>query len=90
MQRRVGERAATPCVTPTINHGGGSVMVWEGGSCQLQSRGFVLDEEQIESDWLLQHTAASSSLIWNRACSSRIYTFSDKVFVTCVTLLFPR
>ena len=28
MTWRVGERAATPCITPTVKHGGGSVMVW--------------------------------------------------------------
>ena len=27
--RRVGERTATPCITPTLKHGGGSVMDWE-------------------------------------------------------------
>ena len=25
---RVSERAATPCITPTVKYGGGSVMVW--------------------------------------------------------------
>ena len=33
MWQRVGERAATPCITPTIKHGGGSVMMWAGGFC---------------------------------------------------------
>ena len=28
MQQRVGERAAIPCITPTLKHGGGSVIVW--------------------------------------------------------------
>ena len=27
VQLRVGERAATPCITPTVKHRGGSIMV---------------------------------------------------------------
>ena len=57
VQWRVGERAATPCITPTVKHGVGSVIVWD--FCQLQSKGFAPDEGQIESDQLSQHTAAS-------------------------------
>ena len=29
MRRRVGERAATLCITPTVKHGGGTFMIWE-------------------------------------------------------------
>ena len=32
--------------------------MWEG-FCQLQIQGFAPGEEQIESDWLSQHTAVS-------------------------------
>ena len=62
MLRRVGERFATPCITPSVSHGGGSVMVWTG-LCQLQSQGFAPSEGQIESELLhriLQHHAIPS------------------------------
>ena len=62
--QRVGKKAATPCITPTIKHGGGSVLM-ERGFCQLQSRVFASCEGQIESNWLSRHTAASHDPIWN-------------------------
>ena len=68
----VGERAAIPCITATVKNGGGSALI-EG--LQLQSRVFAAGEEQIESDRLSQHTAASRDPIWNAtAFESRICT----------------
>lgn len=43
VRRRVGERAATPCIPPTVKHRKSSVIVW-GGYCQLQSRSFAPGE----------------------------------------------
>ena len=77
MQQRVSERAATPCITPTVNHGRCSIMVFKG-FCQLQSREFVSNEGQIESDRLSQHTAASCDPVWNTAWESRICTQSKE------------
>ena len=60
-----------PCITPTVKLGGGSVMMW-GGFCQLQSWWLAPGEGQIESYWLLQHTAALCDPICNMAYGSRI------------------
>ena len=68
-QWRVGERAATFCITPTIKHGGGSAMVW-GAFANYKA---ILGEGQIESDWLSQPTAASHDPLWNATCGSSIY-----------------
>ena len=75
MEGRVDQRAATPCITPTIKHQGGSVMVCvcEWG-CQLQSWGCAPREGQSESEWLSQHTAVLCDPIWNVACGSKICT----------------
>ena len=69
---RVGERAATPCISSTIRHRGSSVRIYVRG-CQLQSWGYVSGKVQIESDWLSKHTAASRDPIWNTTCGLRIY-----------------
>ena len=45
-----------------------------GGFHQLQNWGFVPGEEQIKSDRLSQHTAASHNPIWNAGCVSRVCT----------------
>ena len=42
--QKVGERAATSCITWTVNHISGSVMVDRGGFCQLQNQGFAPGE----------------------------------------------
>ena len=55
-------------VQPSISHEPWSmeeVLLWWGGFCHLKSRGFAPREEQIESDWLSQHTAPSRDPIWN-------------------------
>ena len=74
VQRRIGERAATSCVSTTVKNRGGSIMVCAGAIGHLQSRGFALVEGQIESDQLSQHAAASCDLIWNAVYGSRICT----------------
>ena len=68
--RRVGERAATPCIRPTVKYGRGSVE--EKGFCQFRSREFTPGKGQIQSDRPSQHTAPSRDSIWNAACGSRI------------------
>ena len=70
--QRVGKRAATPCITPTIKFGGGC---YEGGGLfQLKRWGFAPGEGQTKSDKLSRYTAASHNPIWNVACGSRICT----------------
>ena len=55
------QRAATPCITPTVKHEGGSVMMWEGLLPIVKSG--------------ICTTAASCDPIWNATCgSSRIHT----------------
>ena len=70
---RVGERAATPWITPTVKHGGGSI-IEGGGFCYLKSQGLAPREGQIESDRISQRTAASRDSLWNAAFGSKIYT----------------
>ena len=43
VRRKIGERAATSCITSTVKHRGASVMVWDS-VCILQSRRIALVE----------------------------------------------
>ena len=36
MELKVGERAATPCIIPTVKHGGGSILVCVGGGANTE------------------------------------------------------
>ena len=61
---RVGERAAIPCITPTVKHRWGSVMV-SGGVCQLQSWEFASGEGQMNQTSyhsILQHHMIPSGM----------------------------
>ena len=58
--RRVGERAAASCITPTVKHGEGSVMVWwTFANCKVDDLHQM--KGKIESDWLSIHAVASQS-----------------------------
>ena len=64
VQQRVGESAATPCITPIIKHGGGSVIVWEAfANCKVgdlhQAKG-KLNQTGYHS--ILQHHAILSGM----------------------------
>ena len=55
VQWKVGERAETPCITPTVKHGRGFGMVWGAfTNCNVR------DLYQLSANWikLSQHTAA--------------------------------
>ena len=68
--QRVVKRAAIPCITPTVNHGGDSVMVWWPFTiCQIEDLHLVKGKLNQS-----QHTAASHDPIWNTDCWSRVCT----------------
>ena len=81
VQRKVGETAATPYITPTIKHGGGSVIVYVcvGGLCQLQSRSFVPGEGQIESDCSITLSHLERSQLNSFHTNSMEFKFADCV-----------
>ena len=54
-----------PVMTPTIKHGGASVIVWR--FLPIAKLGI-----RIESDRLSQNTAASCDQVWNVVCESRV------------------
>ena len=58
------------------------------GFCQLQSRGFSPGKEQIESNRLSQHTAASCNPIWNAACGFVLMQRCSTMWVGCQSRRF--
>ena len=62
MQRWVGERVANPCITSTVKHRGGSVMMC-GGIFPIAKSEICIWYRPTS-----QHTATSHDSIWNTAC----------------------
>lgn len=59
VRRRPGERFAKECLTPTVKHGGGSIMVWAGictqGVTKMKRIVGIMDKKMYHS--ILVHTA---------------------------------
>lgn len=83
MRRRVGDRAATPCITPTLK-ACSTLCYGVGRFCQLQSWGFSPGEEQIESNWLSPHTATLRGSIWNADCGQGFVLMQIMTQITLV------
>ena len=76
--RRVGGRAATSCITPTVKHRGGSVMVWGVFvDCKVKDLRQVKGKlNQIGNHSILQHHAIPRSLWVKDLYSCKILTQS--------------
>ena len=63
VRRQVGERMVPQCMTPTVKHGGGSVMIW--GSFAGSSRRLAQSDWHPEPKGQPQNFAAPCNTLWS-------------------------